>query len=276
MSTKSLVDQAGSLHVNDFDDGRHLLDILLRPMDAWSQLIAIGNTIGHHRVAERLQDKDIATLAAAANSTSDADVSDDLAGTHNYLLGMNFFDQAAHSMAAVGVITPFLETVYYRFFTGLATIPTEKHLIPPTHERKRMARCWDCHYIATTQNKIKTDVVIGIRELADATGVTAYLPTNASLVLSALFRYRNAMFHNGFEWTVKELDSFRVFLDIHHLPKEWFDISTCNDQPWIIYMSTLFVDLCLNTAAAILDGMGRFLAIRCTETQCLEWWTEKG
>ena len=35
-----------------------------------------------------------------------------------------------------------------------------------------------------------------------------YLPDDLEPTLSALFAYRNAMFHSGFEWPRKELERF--------------------------------------------------------------------
>ena len=65
--------------------------------------------------------------------------------------------------------------------------------------------------------------------------------------LAALFAYRNKMFHNGFEWPMKERHKFSEEIQRRGWPPEWFKKSTSGDQPWIFYMSADFIQHCLDT-----------------------------
>ena len=47
-------------------------------------------------------------------------------------------------------------------------------------------------------SKTKKDLVAGILQLCDATGLVKKLPSDLEVTLSALFIYRNRMFHDGF------------------------------------------------------------------------------
>ena len=53
------------------------------------------------------------------------------------------------------------------------------------------------------------EIVKGVEE----EGMKEYLPSDLEPTLSALFEYRNQMFHGGFEWSAGELRKFERLLD---------------------------------------------------------------
>ena len=80
------------------------------------------------------------------------------------------------------------------------------------------------------------------------------------MTLEALFRYRNNMFHNGFEWPDAKIESFAA--ERSKWPEGWFEIAERNDKPWLFYMSPQFCTHCVTTVDGIIDGTGRYLKER--------------
>ena len=111
--------------------------------------------------------------------------------------------------------------------------------------------------------RVAADVtsVRGILQLADAIGMEPHLPDDLPATLSALFAYRNMMFHNGLEWPFAERQRFskRIQNDNWSL---WFSRGESGGRPWIYYMTRRFVDHCLDTIDAVFDGMGAYCRAR--------------
>ena len=78
-------------------------------------------------------------------------------------------------------------------------------------------------------------------------------------MFSALFTYRNRMFHHGFEWPMNERKKFDEMIREEGWPPEWFRKSESGGEPWIFYMSDQFVQHCLTTIDQVLEGVGRYL-----------------
>src|SRR5205809_2511078 len=128
------------------------------------------------------------------------------------LLHGSTYQSAAHSMAALGMLAPLLESLFYQAFQGIRASYYKDGVIPD-HVRSRMAKidhCWDCHFLYSRNAKdsAQKDLVPGILELADAVGLAPHLPGDLRPILNAVFRYRNKMFHFGFEWPPKECSKF--------------------------------------------------------------------
>jgi hypothetical protein len=63
--------------------------------------------------------------------------------------------------------------------------------------------------------------------------------------LYAVFAYRNAMVHNGYEWPEDERERFAAKVAGNNWT-EWFNCSTSGDKPWYYYTTPLFRKTCLN------------------------------
>src|SRR5262249_45747947 len=121
------------------------------------------------------------------------------------------YAEAAYSMGAVGMLAPFLETIFHQAFLAMGRELYSEATPPPSHDRWTMttAEKWDCRYVLENR-KLKKNLVKGVLQISEATGVLSYLPSDLQLRLQALFSYRNAMFHNGFEWPQQERDKFEA------------------------------------------------------------------
>lgn len=81
-------------------------------------------------------------------------------------------------------------------------------------------------------------------------------PIDLNKILSALYGYRNKMFHYGFEWPESEREKFSN----QKWDKTWFSTAKRNGKPWIFYMSKLFIELVLDTTENSLDMLGNHVA----------------
>jgi hypothetical protein len=131
------------------------------------------------------------------------------------------------------------------------------------HDRWRYSQAdfWDCRKVHGPTGGHK-NVVKGILQLSDAVGLLPRLPADIEQVLSAFFAYRNNMFHKGFEWPVAERAKFANQIGDQGWPRDWFDVATSDDEPWIFYMSQTFIDHCLRTIDDILAGIGAYVLDR--------------
>ncbi|MDZ4855268.1 MAG: hypothetical protein SGJ26_10515 [Nitrospirota bacterium] len=170
------------------------------------------------------------------------------------------YQGAAHSMSAVGMLAPLIETIFYQVFQGIgsrfypATHPEDEH----ERWKAKRATQWDCHKFVVG-DRVQTDLVRGILQLADAVGLTDRLPADLKSTLSALFSYRNKMFHHGFEWPVEERERFAKHMRDESWPSDWIIKSTTGDKPWIFYLSDKFIEHCLATVNQVLDAIGSFV-----------------
>lgn len=169
------------------------------------------------------------------------------------------YQDAAHSMAAVGMLAPFIETLFKRAFQGIPKLFDGIGCSRSEHPRWAMPskKQWDCRY--SSKSGKKRNLVDGIMELADAVGLVGDLPADLRNTLSALFAYRNKMFHEGIEWPVSRRAAFDERITTAGWPADWFVKATTGGQPWIFYLSDTFVDHCLATIENVLSGLDAFV-----------------
>jgi hypothetical protein len=170
------------------------------------------------------------------------------------------YQAAAHSMSAVGMLAPLVETVFYQCFQNigkrfyLANHPAQKH-----HRWKAAHSIqWDCHWFVDG-TRLQKNLAQGIFQLSDAVGLTARYPADLRLVLSALFAYRNNIFHLGFEWPADERDRFAKRIEDKGWPKDWFEVATTGGKPWMFALSDEFIRHCVRTIEQVLQAIGGFV-----------------
>jgi hypothetical protein len=170
------------------------------------------------------------------------------------------YQDAAHSMSAVGMLAPLVETVFYQCFQSIG-----KRFYPATHPHKTHDRWhaahgiqWDCHFVVA-DGRTHKDIVKGIFQLSDAVGLTARFPADLKSVLSALFAYRNSMFHNGFEWPAEERKRFAKRIESEKWPADWFSVATTDGKPWMFSLSDKFIRHCNKTVEEVLQAIGGFV-----------------
>ena len=192
-----------------------------------AQLVAIRNLLYRQKWADReLSDRikeadEVARRTRGRANEHAVDVWVELVVTSCY-------QDAAHSMAAVGMIAPLIESAFRAVFRSFG------NELP------------------------RGDLAKSIIRRVEKVGMKEYMPADLEPTLSALFAYRNKMFHGGFEWSLEELKGFERLLDENRSPPDWFSRATSGGEPWMFYMTSDFVDHCLELAEAIIRGIEQF------------------
>ena len=238
---------------------------VLRGIDLEMQLLAIKSLLSRNQQAEDDLERELDDLdkqsQQAAQGAQDS-------GDYRWADRMHeaFFEDVASSMAAVGMLAPFVEALFVAVFQHFKEEGTTE---PSPEDPRRQATersFWDPHFVHK-QDKQEEDLVKGISQLAGSIGLEQFLPKDYRKTLEALFRYRNRMFHCGLEWPEKERKKFRS--QKNNWPAEWFQETTKNtknnEAPWLFSMSPEFIQHCLQTIDGILDGVGAYARERASE-----------
>jgi hypothetical protein len=240
---------------------------ILGDLDYEKQFIAIRALLTRQKRADEAIKREIEELDAFARRT---------VGPQNERAiddyGVAFYDSvfqgAAHSMAAVGMLAPFVESLFVRAFQGIRDRPYRIDYEANGHPRWSMkaSQRWNCdHSLGRSGPKI----VNGIIEMADATGLVSHMPRDLHRTLSAIFEYRNAMFHNGFEWPTDERTKFARKIVEAGWPGDWFRTAESDHKPWIFYMSDEFVAHCMTIVEQVLNGFGAFVRVAKSDIRSL-------
>lgn len=201
----------------------------LEELDYDAQLLAIRSLLfRQERADQELADR-TGKVGKVAKRTSGI-ANDWVVGEWVGLVHGSCYQDAAHSMASVGMIAPFIESIFEHAFPGILDKKAYKGL-----------------------SKVKR-----IMRLVDEVNIRSYMPDDLEPTLSALFAYRNAMFHSGFEWPREELEKFEKKLNKSGWPSDWFLRATSNDKPWMFYMSPKFIEHCLGIVEEVIRGIEEF------------------
>lgn len=244
---------------------RDMACLVLKDLDYEAQLIAISDLLQRHKEAEETTTAQIKAVDEFAQKSSG------LRNEHAVeewmqLLHSSTYQDAAHSMAALGMLAPLIESLFYQAFQGIRTRYYGIDVIPPGHTRSGIAKAdafWDCHllYSAKAKSKVQKDVVAGIMELADAVALAPHLPGDLLAILEAVFRYRNKMFHFGFEWPRKECENFAKDMATEGW-EPWFASATRNGVPFIFYMRDKLISRSFDLVHEALSGLGAYCRAR--------------
>jgi hypothetical protein len=237
----------------------YLYALKLLDFDVDSQLIAVRGLLHRNRKADEEQAKEIKDIeehtrhlkGLSAEWAADQWVDE---------LHHSTYQSVAHSISAVGLLAPLIETIFHQCFLGIGN-----EFYPRSHPIKQHGRStaahavrWDCHFLITAKRPRK-NLVGGILQLAEAVELLTRLPSELAPTLSALFAYRNNMFHHGFEWPVEERQRFAKRVADGHWPADWFLLATTDNEPWIFCLTDKFIEHCLTTIHQTLDATGLFV-----------------
>ena len=232
--------------------------VQLEEYDLEAQLLAIKELVKRNRESDKALGAEIKALEAEIRRHTGEYV-DHLEGSWIDQLHGSVFQDAAHSMAAVGMLAPFVESLFVAIFKGLGANRRPVDGVSDARLAALHDDFWNPRYVFEGGRRRK-DVVRGIKRLSESTGLGAYLPDDLYKTLSALFGYRNKMFHNGFEWPTAVRQRFRNAIRENQWPAEWFTQSTSGGKPWIFYMTPDFIQHCFATVDQVLEGVGNYLS----------------
>ena len=233
---------------------------LLGEADLDAQLLAIRSMLRRNKQADEVMIADIDDLKSAIRNARGA-YAQHLQDQWLDRLHGSVFQDAAHSMTAAVMIVPFVESLFVSIFNSLR-MHGEINKITSSHSAYTSAKkFWDPHYAESHGQLTKGSLVDGIMRLSNATGLATCLPYDLKTILTALFSYRNKVFHHGFEWPKCEREKFYTRIAEEDWA-DWFSYSSSDGRPWIIYMHTSFIEYCLTAIDKILEGVGEYLKIQ--------------
>lgn len=198
-----------------------------------AQLIAIRSLLEHQeRADQELSDRIKKAYEVAGRTRGRAN--EHSVAVWVELLEMASYQKASHSMVAVGMIAPFIESFFRAYFGLTGKKLPDKSLV---------------------ENIVKRIAEDGMEEC---------MPRDLEPTLSALFEYRNNMFHGGFEWSSERLKSFEGKLRKGRWPIDWFSWATWSSsdttdpEPWMCHMTPIFISHCLDTAEGVIEGIEEY------------------
>jgi hypothetical protein len=236
---------------------RDLACHFLANLDYDSQLRAVVSLLASHHSRSAAVDAEIMEIEECAKRTS---------GMRNQQavdewvdrLQSSVYQDAAHSMAAVGMLAPFIESIFHQGLLAIGERLADLGQIPSTVQRFTKVGqkfCWDCHR-TWHDGRPRKDLVEGIIQLSDAVRISRHFPADLRRMLTALFQYRNKMFHNGLEWPQAQRNAFDK--NRAEWPPEWFASSTRDDKTWIVYLTDTFIHAWLDALDKIIEAFGKF------------------
>ena len=205
----------------NWPNGEYILDF-----DYVSQLEAIGDLLFRNQQANAALSEDISDSKEWAERST---------GEANYfavdymvdLMNRSIYQDVAHSMAAVGMLAPLMEGVFKDAFDKIGE----------EWRRGNLAK--------------------NILEVVKRREMTPYLPAELAPTLEALFRYRNDLFHWGFEWPAHICEKFQKAKS--QWQDGWFEVATQDSDPWMFSMSAPFINHCMEVAKEAKEGLQDFL-----------------
>lgn len=243
-----------------FLDDRDYAHYLISDLDLEAQLIAIRAIIARNSTAAAEASRQIDELAEWARSAKGVESH----RTTDFWVDQmhaSVFSDAAASMAALGMIAPLTESIFSQAFRSLERMYSARDLAPPDHPRWSRVHDgaidrWYCN-IYIDEDGARTDVAAGIKQLANATGLAAFIIRSDFKLINALLAYRNRMFHMGFEWPMQSRIEFERLIETNGW-SSYFTSSRHNEDPWIFYLSDETIASLPDWLDALILKIGRF------------------
>jgi hypothetical protein len=255
------------------DDSIYHINGIIPLLEYESQLLAIVDLLIRQYEADNELRVKIEEADKAARDVKGAneDYAQYLTDNRSELIQKSIFQDAAHSMSAIGMLAPFTESLFFHLFQGLKeNVYAILNVVPNSKRLERTGKkAWNCHYFFE-ENKFEKNLVLGIIQMNSELGVSRYMPNRLEISLMVLFSFRNFMFHCGFEWPIREREKFQAKIQEENWPEEWYSFSTTNDKPWIYYLSNDFINNYVELIVETLIGVSKYIEmlIEFNENKC--------
>ena len=202
---------------------RYILDF-----DYLAQLKAIRGLLSRNRQTAAMLSEEIFDSEQWARQTTGR-ANDFAVGQTIDLIYMSSYQEMAHSMAALGMLAPFMEGVFKDVFGRI-----DERMPPRSGKLEK------------------------IRKVVEERGLTPYyLPDGLFPTIEALFRYRNIVLHWGFEWPEHVCQQFQRATG--QWPDGWFDEVLHDEEPQMFSMSATFINYCFEVAKETAGGLQDYL-----------------
>lgn len=222
----------------------HAISKCIDGIDYGTQLSAIKEFLTHSTAYFSAKDTETKDAEEKCNGSD---------GSVEHVVGLyqeSIYWDSAFSMAAIGQIAPYIESLFTAFFAKYANFFQPDK----SHSRFTIARVqsFDPHYYFDDKSSRK-DLTAGIIQLSDAIAISTKMPKFFKETITCVFAYRNKMFHNGLEWSKSESAKFSSFLKEKRIPAKWFDVATSGGSPWCYFMTNEFITHLLSFSDKILQ-----------------------
>ena len=204
--------------------------LVLDGAEFYGQLDAIRGFLSSQQQAHQVLSQKLRDCEQRISKATGDERQSLIEGEYLELYDRYVYEGSARSMASVGMLAPLVETLF-----------------------KRLARLLKTEWPKSGQSP--SEVII---KLIDDHQIDQ-MPTELGPVFTALFGYRNQMFHHGFEWPLHERHKFKDRILKSGWSTTWFDHVILDGRPWITYMSDEFVTLCLYVVEEVLNAVATFL-----------------
>jgi hypothetical protein len=150
------------------------------------------------------------------------------------------FMELACSQAAVGAVAPLAETLLRKVagrLRGQYSKPTQ----PNAHHRTHLEDddFWNPALLARKDgNEPTTNLLGGFRQLLNALGLANKVPDACWSTFEALFAYRNAALHEGYEWPTER--RVKLLEEATKRKWDWYEVTTVDGAPWLISVKDEF------------------------------------
>ena len=128
-------------------DDRDMACVILPDLDYEAQLLAIADLLRRHKKDDEhtaAQIKEVEEFARRTTGLRNEHAVDDWID----LLQGSTYQEAAHSMAAIGMIAPLIESLFYQAFQGIRAVYYGVDVVPTGSPRSAIGdadKFWDCH-----------------------------------------------------------------------------------------------------------------------------------
>lgn len=165
------------------------------------------------------------------------------------------FADAAISQAAIASIAPLFESLFHnasdRIREAWGALP-----LPQTHDGRWKLGCpelwksalptnafWNptlYYRVKRTTHRWVTDIRQGMRQLMQAIGFPNAISQSALDAADAVFAYRHASLHEGYEWRKSTQERFRQLVRARKWD-QWFTEYTRGSETWFVVIENCFV-----------------------------------
>lgn len=209
--------------------------------------------------------QNILNILRKSKNSDDTMLSEELPEEYSEeIVHQSVYNRSAYSMAAISMIAPFIEMLFYRLFNDENCQERFMKVADKNHVRWKLDKKdhWSLSYwydASMNSGKYKQKSTYkSIVQICEAIDLAPYLPDDFDKVIKIVFEYRNAMFHNGFEWALNKREKFQEMIENMGCQISWIDLATSGKEPWAFYLTEEFIDHCMKNIGKILEGIGAY------------------
>ena len=206
--------------------------------DPLEQLEYIENMVETLRKEEATEEKEIHSIEKdiERNKNNDSQLAI-LDAASNHYIGIFMRNDALRANIQIAMLAPAIEGLYKKSLTILIKEEWGKEKLDIFFKKK--------------DSSFEGDIVSGIVNILKKLNIQSYFSNDIEKYLSALFSYRNELFHNGLEWKKEKCQ--KVLNNEHK--KGWFTLHADSRGPYFILPTRKFIDELITFFEESINGL---------------------